>query len=81
MEQNNCRNAHRKYAIWVSDRHLPSAVAVAVYGVLFFVLLLRWLFENKRETKMKLNVSGEWTEQKKGIINHCKYAIRGLNST
>ena len=42
-----------KYAIRGFERHLPYAVA----DVLFFVLLLRELFENKGWTKIKLKVS------------------------
>ena len=42
MEQKNSRNAHLKYAIRGFERHLPSAVsvAVAVVAVLFFLLLM-----------------------------------------
>ena len=78
-EQNNCGNTHRKYIIRGFNGHLPYAVGVA--GVLFFVLLMRWLFENKRETKIKLKVSGESTEQKNGGSADRKYAIRGSNGT
>ena len=49
MEQNYSGNAHRKYSIRGFKRHLPSTVSVS--SALFFVLLLRWFFENKRQTK------------------------------
>ena len=61
-----------KYAMRDFDVHLPFAVYVSVAAVLFFVLLLRLLFENKRKTKMKLKVSKELTEQKNGGIADCK---------
>ena len=51
-EQNNCGNAHHKYAIRGFDQHPTYAVA----DIIFFVLLLYWLFENKRNTNMKLKV-------------------------
>ena len=68
----------RKYSIRELKRHLPSAVDVSVAGVLFFVMLLHWLFENKQQTKMKLKVSGEWTEKNNSVNAHCKYTIRGF---
>ena len=80
-EQNNCRNAHCKYAIRGFDRHLPCDVSVSVAAVLFFVLLLRWLFENERNMKIKLKVSRECTEQKNSRSADCEYAIRLPNGT
>ena len=74
---NNSRNAHHKYLIRGFKRHLPYAVA----AVIFFVMLLHRVFEKRRETKMKLKVSGESTEQNNGGIPHRKYAIRGSNGT
>ena len=57
MEQKNGVNSHRKYAIREFKCHLTSTVDVAV-AFFFFVLLLCLLFENKRQTKIKLKVSG-----------------------
>ena len=71
-EQNNGGNDHRKYSSRGFEQHLPSAVSVAVDGVLFFVILLNLLFENKCQKKRKLKVSGEWTEQKNGGKYNCK---------
>ena len=48
-EQKNGGNANIKYANRGFKRKLPGAVAVA--GVLFFVLLLRWFFETKHQKK------------------------------
>ena len=59
-KNNNCGNANPKYTIRGFKWHLPSAVS----AVLFFVPLLRWLFKNKRQTKMKLKVSEEWTDKR-----------------
>ena len=56
-EQNNCGNSYHKYNIRGFYRHLPYALDVSVYGVLFFVMLLRWLFENKLDMKIKLKFS------------------------
>ena len=69
-----------KYAIIEFKRHILPAFAVAVAAVLFFVLFLCWLFGNKRQTKMKLKVSGEQTEQKNSGNDHHKYSIRGFTS-
>ena len=76
-EQKNCGNAHSKYNIPGFNRHLTYDVAV----VLFFLRLLRWFFENKCNTKMKLKISREWTEQNNGRSADRKYAIGGYNST
>ena len=70
-EQDYSGNDHCKYFIIVFKRHLPSNVAVDVDVVLFFVLLLHLLFENNRQTKLKLKVSRKWTEQ-----NNCRRAVR-----
>ena len=78
IEQNNGRNTHLKYNIRVSERHLLSAVAFDVADLIFFVLLLSWLFENKRRTTMKMKISGEWTEQNNGRNARRKYVIRGF---
>ena len=67
-EQSNCKNSHSKYAIKGFDRHSPYDVDVA--AVLFFVLLLHWFFENKRDTNIKLKVSIELNEQKNGGSAH-----------
>ena len=56
-EQKNWGNDNRKYNIRGFDQYLSYAVDVSVADVLFFVLFLHWLFENKRETIMKLKVS------------------------
>ena len=72
-------NANSKYAIRGLKRHLPDDVAVAVSGVLFFVLLLRWFVENNRKTKIKLKVSVKLTEQKNCGNAHRKYVIRGFD--
>ena len=58
IEQNNGVNAHHKYSIRWFERNLPSSIYVAVYDVLSFVMLLSWLFENKRQTAMKMKFSG-----------------------
>ena len=81
IEQKNCGNAHRKYAIRGFNQHMSSSVDVNVVHVLFFGLLIRLLFENKHEKKMKLKVSGELVEQKKGGNAGRKYAIRVSNGT
>ena len=81
MEQKNCGNAHHKYATMGFDGHLIYYVAVTVAGVLFFVLFLCRLFENKCDTKMKLKVIREWTEQKNSGSADSKYTIRGSNGT
>ena len=47
----------------------------------FFVLFLRWLFENWRDTKMKLKIIREWKEYKNGGSADRKYAIRGSTET
>ena len=65
-EQKNVRKAHRKYSIRGFERNLPSAVDVADAAVVFFVLFLCWLFENKRQTTIKPEVGGKWTEKKNG---------------
>ena len=57
MNEKNGRNAHHKYAIRGFEWHFPSVVAVAVSAVLFFVLLLHCLFENKPQTTMNMTVS------------------------
>ena len=44
-----------------------------------FVLLMRWLFENMCQTKMKLKVSVKITEQNNCGKNHRKNAIRRFN--
>ena len=80
-EQKSCGNAHCKYAIRGFDRHIPYAVDVYVSAVLFFVLFLHFLFEDWRNTKMKLKVSREWTEQKNCGSADRKYTIRGSNGT
>ena len=66
------QHAHCIYSIRGFERHLTSVVAVDVAAVLFFVLLLQRLFEHNRQTKMKLKVSGKWTEQKNSRSAHCK---------
>ena len=62
-EQNNSGNAHRKYAIREFKCHLHCAADVDFSYIIFFVLLIRWLFENKLLTKMKVKISGEWMEK------------------
>ena len=60
----NGGNANRKYAVRGFKGHLPNSVAISVDGVLFFVILMRWFFENNCRTKIKLKVSVKLTEQK-----------------
>ena len=74
-------NAHRKYSIRGFERHLPSDVDVdvAVACVLFSVLIMCWLFKNKRQTKMKLKVSAKWTEQKNCGNAHPKCTVGGFD--
>ena len=62
-EQRKYGNAYCKYAVRGFKRRLLGDLAVAVAVVFSFVLLLRWFFENKRLTKMKLMVTGEWMEK------------------
>ena len=45
-KKNKGGNANCKYGIRGFKQHLPGAVAVS--GVLFFLLLMRWFFEKKR---------------------------------
>ena len=76
--KNNGRNALHKYDIRGFKRRLPSSVDVAVYTIIFYVLLLTWFFEDKRKTTIKVKFSRESAEQ-----NNCgeyprKYAIRGF---
>ena len=61
-EQKNVGDNNHKYAIRGFKQHLLGDVSVACSGVFFFVLLLRWFFENKCQTKMKLKVSVKLTE-------------------
>ena len=70
MEEKNGENAHHKYSIRGFEGHLQSDVAVVVADVICFVLLLCWLFKNKREIKMKLEVSGELRQQENGRNAH-----------
>ena len=55
------------------------AVSVDVSVSVFFVMLLRWFFEKKRQTKMKLKARFKKSEQKNWGNTHCKYAIIGFN--
>ena len=56
-EQNNGGNAHHIYAIRGFERYLLSAVFSPVADVLFFVLFLHWLFENKRQKQWKWSLA------------------------
>ena len=78
-EPNICINADRKYAIRGFNLHLPYAVYNHVSSVLFFVLFVWWLFENRRDTKIKMKESREPTKQKNGGIPDSKYYTRRWN--
>ena len=78
-EQKNGGNTNHKYGIIGFKQHLPSAVAAYFAGVIFFVLLMCWFFENKRQTKMKLKVSVLKTEKNNCGNAHLKYSIRGFD--
>ena len=54
-----------------SNDTYPMLLLLLLPLLYIFLLLLRRLFENKCDTKMKLKVSREWTEQKNvGSTDH-----------
>ena len=73
-EQKNSRGATLKYAIRGFKRHLLGAVevVVSVAGVINFVLLLSWCFENKPWIIMKHKVSIKLIYQKNCGNSHYK---------